>query len=112
MARSILFFNGRNVMGISNDAFQAGLMDGRDPVVITMDDEQIPPPYGVEAVKVSDFIPEAGDDYLVIANGGGTSQAVATYSLIAAHARGEIKLEIVNLQRDEGPVTIWPPTQK
>ncbi|GEM_PF-4503418 len=107
MAKLILF-QGNNTTNILEEARGYGLCEGRTPLVITMENERLTPPKGVETITVTKFSPEVGEDYRVIGNGGGTAQAPATYSLVAAHARGEIKLEVINLQREEGPITIWP----
>ncbi len=111
MGKLILFL-GNNLTrpdgtGILAEARELGLDAGREVIVIAMDNDRLPPPEGVETVPVSQFSPTSGEDYLVVGNGGMSAQLIAQYRLIAAHARGEIALEVVNLQR-EGAVRMWP----
>ena len=110
--KKILFFLGNNLVrqdgtGILAEGREIGLCADREIVVVTMPNDRLAPPEGVETVSAPDFHPTTGGDYLVVGNGGMSAQLVAQYRLVAAHARGEVTLEIVNLQR-EGAVRIWP----
>ncbi len=111
MGKLILFL-GNNLVredgtGILAEARGLGLHEGREVIVIAMDNDRLPPPQDVETVAVSAFTPTPGEDYMVVGNGGMSAQLIAQYRLVAAHARGEIALEVINLQR-EGAVRMWP----
>ena len=112
MKKVIVLFLGNNLVrpdgtGILAEARELGLCNDRRELVVTMPDDRLTPPEGVEVVSAPDFRPEPNTDYMVVGNGGMSAQLVAQYRLVAAHARGEITLEIVNLQR-EGAVRLWP----
>ena len=102
MKKFIVFFLGNNLCrsdgtGIMVEANNNGLCEGRKTLVVTMNNDRLPPPEGVETVEVGKFVVIPGADYLVVSNGGRTEQVLAQFALVAAHARGEITLEIVDL---------------
>lgn len=108
----IVFFLGNNLVrpdgtGILAEARELGICEGRELLVVTMPNDRLTPPEGVESVSADKFGLVPNTDYLMVGNGGMSAQLVVQYALVAAHARGEISLEIVNLQR-EGAVRLWP----
>lgn len=70
---------------------------------MTRDDDQLQAPDGLLTVLVSQFVPEAGVEYIVIANGGTSAQLVSVLKkLIEAGA----SLKVFDLQRD-GISQLW-----
>jgi hypothetical protein len=102
--RTLVVFNGRSVAGILADARRA-FPDVADVLVITRDNDDLPPPEGVPSCPVSDFRPAENPtyrpdpevEYLVVANGGTTAQQ-APVLLRLGRARSAVR--VFDLQRD------------
>ncbi|HEY4515527.1 MAG TPA: hypothetical protein VJJ22_05245 [Candidatus Paceibacterota bacterium] len=110
----IVFFLGNNLVrpdgtGILAEARELGLCDDREIIVVTMPNDRLTPPEGVEVVTADKFVANPQTDYLVVGNGGMSAQLVVQYILVnmAAHEEYEGTVEIINLQR-EGAVRLWP----
>lgn len=92
-----IFFLGRSIEGIMDDA-QRLLGDTLGtPIVVTRDDEQLAPPAGVRAVAVSQFAPQGDSEYTVVANGGTAAQLAP---VLVRLCRSDAGLKVLDLQRD------------
>lgn len=97
----MITFLGRNTEGIIADANAAFSFD--KVVVIARDGDSFEAPDGLEKVGISAFSPVADEEYLVIANGGTSSQLLPAVKRILAIGA---KMEAWDLQRD-GKSQVW-----
>lgn len=87
--------NGRSLTGILADARRA--FGDRPAVVITRNDDQIPVPEELLAIKAGEFKPDPGE-YVLVANGGTSAQLVPV--LLELERSHGAKYRVVDLQRD------------
>ena len=98
----LILFLGRSTEGILADA-RKEFGEDHEALVLTRDGDTMPVPTGVESLPASSFQPKDGLRYVVVANGGTTSQLVPTLKkLVEAKA----DFEAYDLQRD-GAVRVW-----
>lgn len=97
----LIIFLGRSVDGILADARDA--FPSEEILVVTRDGDQLQPPAGLATVSVSQFQPQAGVEYSVVANGGTSAQLVLVLkALVSAGA----PMKVYDLQRD-GVARLW-----
>lgn len=100
--RILVVFNGRSVAGILADARRV-FPDVDEVIVVTRDNDDLPPPEGVPACPVSEFQPiqtfgaHSEIEYLVVANGGTTQQQAPVLLRIG---RSKSNARVFDLQRD------------
>ena len=97
----IILFLGRSVDGILADARRE--FPEEPFLVVSRDNDTLPPPAGLETVQVSQFRPLVGTSYTVIANGGTSAQLVQVLKNLV---RSGVSMKVFDLQRD-GMVQIW-----
>lgn len=98
----LILFLGRSTEGVLADA-RREFPEEREALVLSRDNDQLQPPAGVDAVPAARFFPVAGESYVVIANGGTTSQLLPTVKrLVEAGA----EFSAWDLQRD-GKSRVW-----
>ncbi len=73
MAKLIVFL-GRSTEGILRDSLDVFEVEYREILVISREGDQLQPQAGLECVPVSKFQPEAGQEYILVANGGTSAQ--------------------------------------
>lgn len=99
----LISFLGRNTQGILEDAFEEFGERVNGVLVISRDGDQMEAPAGLTVVPVSEFSPDADEQYLLIANGGTSAQLLPVVKrLVEAGAL----FEAYDLQRD-GIVQVW-----
>lgn len=97
----LIIFLGRSIDGILADAREE--WPSEQVLVVKRDGDQLQAPEGLQTVEVSGFQPEAGVEYVVVANGGTSAQLVPVLkSLVEAG----VPMKVFNLQRD-GVSQLW-----
>lgn len=102
MSKKTVLFNGRNINGIMDDAKKENLL--HDPVVIVRENDRLDPPEGMEAVTSNNFNPNYETEYIVIGNGGTTTQLVPILHKLFTNPN--YSYTIVDLQRDGTTVLV------
>jgi hypothetical protein len=97
----LILFLGRSIDGIVNDARRE--FPGEKVQVVRRDDDKLEAPAGLDVVAVSDFQPQAEVKYVVVANGGTSSQLVPA---LKALVEAGVSFEVYDLQRD-GAKRLW-----
>ena len=96
--QTIVVFNGRSVLNIIIDAVKTGICDAvEDILVVCCDDDRIEPPPEYKNIAVSNFVAEFGHHYVIIANGGTTSQLLPVLKKVM---ESKTMFDVYNLQRD------------
>ena len=98
----IILFLGNNTEGILQDA-QKEFGSGTKAVVICRENDRLQPPAGVESVTVGNFKPEKNKKYIIIANGGTSTQLLPAINKLL---EAGIDFEAYDLQRD-GISKVW-----
>ena len=98
----IILFLGRSTEGVLADA-RREFPPEADALVLSRDNDQLPPPAGVDCIPASRFSPVPGVRYVVVANCGTTQQLLpAVKKLVEAQA----EFSAWDLQRD-GKTRVW-----
>jgi hypothetical protein len=101
MKKTIVFL-GRNTEGIIEDA-RRQLGEIGEIIVISRDGDTLEPPKGLTVITVSNYYPEAGFTYQVVANGGTSTQLVPTIRKIVESG---YRMAVYDIQRD-GCIRLW-----
>lgn len=98
----LILFLGRNTEGILADARREFSAE-TDLLVLTREGDALQPPAGATSLSSSRFEPKEGEIYVVIANGGTTSQLLPVLKRLV-----ETKADFTawDLQRD-GKTQVW-----
>lgn len=94
---------GRNSAQIIKDAVQA-FPNEREIIVISRDGDTLTPPDGVACIQVSQFAPSRGEEYLFVANGGTTAQAMV---ILRRLLESGADFGVYDIQPD-GVCELWP----
>jgi len=98
---TLVLFNGRSVAGVRADVdarrADMGIPADAPVLVITRDDDTLPPPDGLPSVSVGEFSPAVGMSYVLIGNGGTTEQLVPV--LLRCQRAGRLAA-VWSVQRD------------
>lgn len=96
-----ILFLGRSTAGILADAIDE--FGEQEVLVVSRDGDSLEPPAGLRTVPVSQFQPEEGEQYLLIANGGTSAQLLPVVKRLVEAGSS---FEAWDLQRD-GKVQVW-----
>ena len=97
----LVLFLGRNTEGILRDTIRE--FGEQKVLVIARDGDTLEPPAGLKTVSVSEFQPERGERYTLIANGGTSSQLLPVVKRLV---ETDTAFEAWDLQR-EGKTQVW-----
>ena len=99
----LILFLGRSINGVLADA-RREFPEEEEVLILTRKDDQLASPSGLAAIAADDFMPAAGVAYVVIANGGTTSQMVPTLKkLVDSYA----DVSVWDVQRDAPKTQLW-----
>lgn len=98
----LVLFLGRSIDGILADA-RKEFPDEGEILILARKNDQLEPPAGMVAVPADEFQPTAHTTYVVVANGGTTSQLLPTVKKLV---EANVKFSAWDLQREE-KVQVW-----
>ncbi len=98
----LILFLGRSIDGILADA-RREFPEETGILVVSRENDTLPPPAGLDTIPVSRFQPELGTAYTVISNGGTSSQLVPVLKRLV---EAGVPMQVFDLQRD-GKVRVW-----
>jgi len=98
----LILFLGRSVEGILADAKEE-FPEEQEILVLTRKNDQLQPPAGLTAIPADEFRPDSETTYVVIANGGTTSQVLPTVKRLV---EADTNFTAWDLQR-EGKIQVW-----
>lgn len=97
----MILFLGNSIEGILADAQSE--WPSEQVLVVKRDGDRLQAPEGVVTVEVSQFQPESGVEYVVVANGGTSAQLVPVLKKLV---EAGVPMRAFNLQRD-GVSQLW-----
>lgn len=97
----MILFLGRSIDGILADARKE--FPSEQVLVVKRDGDQLQAPEGVAAIEASQFQPEGGVGYTVVANGGTAAQLVPVLKKLV---EAGVPMKVFDLQRD-GVSQLW-----